>query len=77
MEIIIGASVRRDAHLAWLKAQYAAVGYHNPKEMPPDPLREASLTRSTSPKVAEEIREIRRRIKVAYDTSKARGRNGS
>jgi hypothetical protein len=38
MLIIIEASMKRDDRLAWLAAQYAAVAYHNPSEMPDDPV---------------------------------------
>lgn len=30
--------MKRDERQAWLSAQYAAVAYHNPKEMPDDPV---------------------------------------
>lgn len=38
MLIIIEASMKRDDRLAWLAAQYVAVAYHNPNEMPEDPV---------------------------------------
>lgn len=77
MDIIVSASARRDGHLAWLTAQYTAIGYHNPKEMPPDPFADAVSSGPANPEVEAEIRAIRRRVKVAHDTAKARGRHGS
>lgn len=41
MLIIIEAAMQRDSRQAWLASQYMAVAYHNPKEMPDDPVVEA------------------------------------
>lgn len=32
--------MKRDDRQAWLAAQYAAIAYHNPQEMPDDPVVE-------------------------------------
>lgn len=37
MHIIIKAAMKRQDRQAWLAAQYNAVAYHNPQEMPDDP----------------------------------------
>lgn len=66
MQIIIDASSRRDARMAWLSAQYARFAYHEPNNMPDDP---------------GEIREegVNRQADVAYVRAwfKARAANGS
>jgi hypothetical protein len=72
LQIVLDGCARRDERQAWLAAQYAAFAYHNPKEMPGDPMRESAAL-PVNPKVAEEIREIRRQVKLAHDTAKARG----
>ncbi len=50
VDIILKASYRRDSHLAWLSAKYAAFAYHEPNKIPdslavekpnPAPMREA------------------------------------
>lgn len=75
LQIVLDGSARRDERQAWLAAQYAAFAYHNPKEMPPDPMKEKAV-QETNPDVAEEIRAIRRRVKLAHDTNRVRGQHG-
>lgn len=75
LQIVLDGSARRDERQAWLAAQYTAFAYHNPKEMPPDPMKEKAVHPSNSD-IAEEIRAIRRRVKLAHDTKRARGQHG-
>lgn len=44
--------------------------------MPPDPGKAPNAAGPISSDVTEEIRAIRRRVKLAYDTEKARKHNG-
>lgn len=74
--LVLDSAARRDAHLAWVAAQYVAVAVHNPKDMPPDPGKAPNAAGPISSDVTEEIRAIRRRVKLAYDTEKARKHNG-
>lgn len=76
LQAVLDGAARRDERQAWLAAQYAAFAYHDPKEMPPDPMSQQKAG-PTDPAVAEEIRAIRRRVKVAHDTAKARRQHGS
>lgn len=71
LQAVLDGAARRDERQAWLAAQYAKFAYHNPKEMPPDPMGEAKAGQAP-PEVAAEIEAIRRRVKVARDTEKAR-----
>lgn len=71
LQIILDGSARRDARQAWLAAQYAAFAYHNPKEMPGDPMGEATAD-AVDPKVMDEIRAIRREVQMKHDAKRAR-----
>ncbi|WP_320178124.1 hypothetical protein [Roseovarius pacificus] len=61
--------------MSWGAAQYIYYAVHNPKEMPADPT-EGQAVHAADPAVAEKIRDIRRRVKVAHDTAKSRGQHG-
>jgi len=76
LQAVLDGAARRDERQAWLSAQYSAFAYHNPKEMPPDPMGEPK-SGPADPKVEAEIQAIRRRVKVAHDTAKARRQHGS
>lgn len=75
MQIVLDGSARRDERQAWLAAQYAAFAYHDPKQMPGDPMRERAAG-PVDPKVAEEIRAIRREIQIKHDTERSRKTRG-
>lgn len=75
MQIVLDGTATRDERQAWLAAQYVAFAYHSPGEMPPDPLKQV-VTGQAGNDVTEEIRAIRRRVKVEYDTAKARRQHG-
>lgn len=75
LQIVLDGTARRDERQAWLAAQYVAYAYHSPKEMPPDPMKE-SAAGPIDPKVAEEIRAIRRDVKLAHASAKARKKHG-
>lgn len=66
---VIEASRKRMAHQAWLIGQYAAFGFHDPQNMPPDP---SLPPPSPASGVNAEIIDIRRRVKIAHDTEKAK-----
>lgn len=76
LQIVLDGCARRDERQAWLAAQYATFAFHAPKEMPEDPMK-ARDAQPVKSEVHDEIRAIRRRVKLAYDTKRARGRNGS
>jgi len=71
LQIILDGSARRDERQAWLAAQYAAFAYHDPKEMPGDPLKE-SAAQPVNPEVAAEIRAIRREVQLKHDAARAK-----
>lgn len=68
---------RRDARQAWLAAQYARYAYHQPNDMPPDPGSEQPAAPRVDPDVARQINEIRLRVKLAQDATRARRQHGS
>lgn len=73
MAVVLEASSMRDERQAWLSAQYNAFAFHQPNEMPPDPFDSSAPPTSD---VDDEIKAIRRRVKLAYDTKRAK-RNGN
>jgi len=75
LQVVIDATARRDERKAWLAAQYAAFAYHDPKEMPPDPMKEKAAG-PINPEVAEEIRRIRREVQLKHDAERARRKHG-
>jgi len=76
MQIILEGATRRDERQAWLAAQYAAFAYHNPKEMPLDPIH-GEKQQNVSEEVAEEMAAIQRRVKLKIDMAKAGAKHGS
>lgn len=44
MLIVIEAAMKRDSRQAWLAAQYNAIAYHDPNDMPEDPAVEQKPT---------------------------------
>lgn len=73
---MLDGAARRDERQAWLAAQYAAFAYHDPKKMPPDPAEDRQ-TQRVDPDVAEEMRAIQTRVKLARDIAKSRSQHGS
>jgi len=76
LQAVLDGAARRDERQAWLAAQYAAFAYHDPKKMPPDPTEDRRGQR-VDPDVAEEMRAIQTRVKLANDAAKARRQHGS
>lgn len=76
--VIRQAAARRDAHLAWLAACYAAPAYHAPNDMPGDPMDIEPASGSVPDTVLQEIADIRREVILARDTKLAqmRAKNG-
>jgi len=75
LQIVLDGSARRDERQAWLTAQFVAIAFHDPRQMPADPASQASRSR-VDPEVEREMAAIRDRVKIRADMARARGRNG-
>lgn len=71
---ILRGAAYRDQAQAWLVGRFVAAGFHQPQDYPTAPKLIDFAPRSTG--TEGEIAAIRRRVKLAHDTKKARGRNG-
>jgi len=71
IQIVLEASEQRDARQAWMAAQYMAFAFHDPSNMPDDPIAAASSGTSAAD---DEIAAIRRRVKIEHDTRRSHGR---